>query len=155
MRIQTCSAAQTRHIGSVLARYLRPGDIICLSGQLGSGKTVLAKGIAAGLGIDKDSVISPTFVIIREYPGRLPLYHFDLYRLEALGDIAGLGYEDYLYGRGVSVVEWSERLGALMPGDYLRIELRIAGVSQRDLHFTAKGKRAKEIVRNVHERIGD
>ncbi|HRZ14219.1 MAG TPA: tRNA (adenosine(37)-N6)-threonylcarbamoyltransferase complex ATPase subunit type 1 TsaE [Candidatus Omnitrophota bacterium] len=151
MRIHTHSAAQTRHIGSLIARSLRPGDIVCLSGNLGSGKTVLAKGIASGLGIDKDAVISPTFVIIREYRGRVPLYHFDLYRLENPDDIVSLGYEEYLYGRGVSVIEWSERLGPLMPQEYVGVHVRISGETTRSFEFSARGQRYKEVVKRIYE----
>ena len=155
MRIHTHSPAQTRHIGSALARLLRPGDIVCLSGALGSGKTVLAKGIAGGLGIDKDEVISPTFVIVREHRGRVPLYHFDLYRLERPDDIVSLGYEEYIYGRGISVIEWSERLGALMPEEYLGVRARIAGEKSRSFDISAHGRRYQEVAKKIHETFSD
>jgi len=111
MKVISKSVKETINIGKSLARKLKKGDIICLFGELGSGKTVLTKGIACGLKIPKEEVISPTFVLIRQYQkGDLPIYHFDLYRLKSPDDIALLGYEEYFYDQGVSVIEWPDRL---------------------------------------------
>ncbi len=121
--IITKSAAETQRFGQKLARQLNPGDLVCLSGGLGAGKTCLVQGIARGLQV-KDYVNSPTFKIINEYAGKMPVYHFDLYRLEGLTDLQGLGYEEYFYGQGVSLVEWAEKITPFLPKQYLRIELR-------------------------------
>ena len=122
MRFVSNSTAETVGIGKKLAGKLKPGDIICLFGDLGSGKTVFTKGIAFGLGIGKNKVISPSFVLMRQHlKGRLPFYHFDLYRLKSCDDILTMGYEDYFYAQGVSVIEWAERLKYLLPKDYLII----------------------------------
>lgn len=135
-----------------MARNLRPGDIICLFGELGSGKTVLVKGIAEGMGIKKDKVISPTFVLIRQYDqGKFTLYHFDLYRLDYASSILGLGYEEYLYDDGIAVIEWADRLKYLLPGEFLKIELSIRRDPHRLLEFRAKGARYKELLRKIHE----
>jgi tRNA threonylcarbamoyladenosine biosynthesis protein TsaE len=140
MKIISGSVRETLAIGRHLASNLRRGDIVCLSGQLGSGKTVLAKGIAAGLGIKTARIISPTFVLLREYPGaRIPLYHFDFYRLTTASDIALLGYEEYFYGDGVTVIEWPDRLKRLMPREYLKVSLSILGPSRRRLEMKAVG----------------
>src|SRR3989338_3030772 len=111
MEIISKSVHDTKSIGKTIAKHLKAADIICLFGELGSGKTMLTKGIAGGLKIKESKVISPTFVLIREHSkGILPFYHFDLYRLKNECEIAAIGYEEYLYGDGVSVIEWADRL---------------------------------------------
>lgn len=147
MKIMSNSENQTLRIGRIIAKNLQKGDIICLFGKLGSGKTILTKGIAWGLGIDKKRIISPSFVLIRQYTGgRLPFYHFDLYRLKRTKDIFGLGYEEYLYNDGVTVIEWADRLKYLLPQEYLKIELFIKGNKERLLEFTAKGRKTVNFV---------
>ena len=148
MKIISKSVNDTIKLGKIIAKNLEPQDIICLFGQLGTGKTVLTKGIASGLGIERKKVISPSFVLIREHSqGRLPLYHFDLYRLKSPADILGLGYEEYLYAEGVTVIEWADRLGCLMPKEFLRIELFLNSKMHRIIKFTAVGKRYKELLK--------
>ena len=145
MNIVSDSVNKTRAFGALIARHARPGDIALLFGQLGSGKTVLTKGMAQGLGIKKDLIVSPTFVLLNQYiHTKVPLYHFDLYRLDVSQDILGLGYEEYLYGQGVSVVEWADRLGPLMPKESLKIELAVRDATSRSLKLAAQGKRSKE-----------
>jgi tRNA threonylcarbamoyladenosine biosynthesis protein TsaE len=149
------SVSDTLNIGKVIAKNLQKGDIICLFGELGSGKTVLAKGIAEGLGIKKNRIVSPSFVLIREHSqGRLPLYHFDLYRLKNPKDIAAIGYEEYFYSEGVSVIEWADRLKSLLPREFLKIELFLRLDSKRQLKFSAFGRRYKELLGRIHEDIG-
>jgi tRNA threonylcarbamoyladenosine biosynthesis protein TsaE len=107
-----------------IGQNLKRGDVLCLDGDLGVGKTVFTKGVAAGLGI-KDDVSSPTFTLIQEYyGGRLPLYHFDVYRIDGLWDMDDLGYEEYFYGEGVCLVEWGSMIKELFPENtiYVRIE---------------------------------
>jgi len=154
MKITSNSVNATLKIGRIITKNLQKGDIICLFGELGSGKTVLAKGIAWGLGIKKSAVISPSFVLMRQYPGRkLPLYHFDLYRLKTPKDILGLGYQEYLYGDAVTVVEWADRLKYLLPKEYLKIELFIKTNSQRLLKFSARGLYYKQLLGKINENI--
>ncbi len=154
MKIISRSVSQTLSLGRRIARQLQASDIICLFGEFGSGKTVLTKGIAWGLGIKKSAVISPSFVLLRQYTGRkLPLYHFDLYRLKAAGDILSLGYQEYLYDEAVSVIEWADRLKYLLPKEYLGVELFIRQNSQRLLKFSARGQRYKELLEKVDENI--
>lgn len=140
MRIVSRSIVDTLNLGRKVAKNLKEGDIVCLFGELGSGKTVLAKGIASGLGINKDKIISPTFVLMRQYAGRgnMPFYHFDFYRLKAYNDILVLGYEEYFYGRGITVIEWPERLEYLMPQEYLKIELSFRDKNSRSIEITKK-----------------
>jgi tRNA threonylcarbamoyladenosine biosynthesis protein TsaE len=136
---------QTQRIGICIGQLARPGDVLLLSGELGTGKTCLTQGIARGLGIS-DYALSPSFVLIREMYGRLPLYHIDLYRLEQTAEIAELGLDDYLYGNGVSVIEWAERGLNLLPGEHLRIVISYLGETERRLEFTPNGKRYLEVL---------
>ncbi len=119
------SVADTFAFGRELAGQLRAGDVVALTGDLGAGKTVLVKGIAAGLGVEQE-VTSPTFTIIHEYRGgRLPLVHVDLYRLDSLQQALAIGIEDYLGGDGVTVIEWAEKIEPLLPEHTRRIHLAI------------------------------
>lgn len=151
MQITSKSPGETKRIGRLLARHLQPDDIICLFGELGSGKTVLVKGIAGALNIGGEKVISPTFVLIREHKGRLSLFHFDLYRLKDPCEISALGYEEYLYADGVSVIEWADRLRELMPKGFLKIEISVLPGTQRKISFSAFGARHKELLRKINE----
>jgi len=150
MVIVSKSEQETLKIGRLIARNLQAGDIVCLFGELGSGKTVLTKGIAQGLGLRKNQIISPSFVLIREHPeARLPLYHFDLFRLKRPEDVLALGYEEYLYGEGVAVIEWADRLKYLSPPGFLKIKLLVRGNAKRQLEFSAFGKRHLELLRFI------
>ena len=142
----TNSTKETMRFGSQLAKYLKSGDIICLYGDLGSGKTTLVKGVAHGLKIADKKVNSPTFVLLNIYEGKLPLYHFDFYRLENTKEIAAIGYDEFIYGNGVAMIEWAERFKDLLPLEHLHVDISFEGDTQRVLKFTAKGKRYEEIL---------
>lgn len=142
--VLSTNTEQTLRLGEKLARHLRGGDILCLEGDLGSGKTTLIKGIAKGLKIAPEKVNSPTFVLMNAYEGRLSLYHFDLYRLEHIREISSIGYEEFLYGDGVSVIEWADKLEELTPKEHLRVELKHKGENERLIKFTAVGERYYE-----------
>lgn len=114
---------ETTDFGVNLGRKVRPGSVIALMGDLGTGKTTLTKAIAKGLGIS-DMITSPTFNIVKEYKdGRLPLYHFDVYRIGDVEEMYELGYEEYFYGNGVCVVEWADLIEELLPEDAVRIQI--------------------------------
>jgi len=114
---------ELREYGEKLAKSLKPGDIIGLIGELGAGKTTLTQAIAAGLGVE-ENVNSPTFTLINEYySGRLPLYHFDVYRLDAAVDLEGLGYQEYFYGNGVSIIEWADIIEEYIPVGAMMLRL--------------------------------
>jgi len=153
MNILSGSEAQTKKIGKAVAQRLMPGDIVCLFGSLGSGKTVLVKGIALGLGVDERDVVSPSFVLMRTFQGeKFPLYHFDLYRLEEARHIASIGYEEYFYGPAVAVIEWAERLDGLMPAEYLKIEAALGKKkTQRCYKLSGVGKRYKQLLEDIGE----
>ena len=141
------SGAETRELGAKLGRLLAPGDFIALVGELGAGKTQFAKGIAAGLEVDPGTpVTSPTYTILNIYQGRIPLYHFDLYRLHGSEEIEELGFEEYFSGAGACVVEWAERLGDEMPEQVVTVSLAHAGAEGRTLCFEAAGKRGRALL---------
>ncbi len=110
----THSAEETILLGTKIGWKLKPGDIIAMQGTLAAGKTTITKGIAQALGID-DTITSPTFCLISEYYGKMPLYHMDVYRLDSIEDFVNLGTDDMLYGDGVSIIEWSEKIMSELP----------------------------------------
>ena len=140
--VVTKSGEETVELGAKLGRLLAPGDFLALVGELGAGKTQFAKGNAAGLEVDPGTpVTSPTYTILNIYQGRLPLYHFDLYRLHDGEEVAELGFEEYFYGSGACVVEWAERLGEETPPEVLTVTLAHAGAEERSVAFSAVGAR--------------
>ena len=122
---------ETLKLGEIIGKSLNPGSIIALVGDLGAGKTVLVKGIAKGLGIDEEPN-SPTFVIMNSYEGRLPLYHFDLYRLSDEEELLGIGYDEYFFGDGVAAVEWADRIEDIFPEHTINIEIKIPESESED-----------------------
>ena len=144
------SPAQTRRLGSRIGKMAQAGDIFLLVGKLGAGKTCLTQGIARGLGI-KEYTPSPSFVLIRELYGRLPLYHIDLYRLDHIEEIADLGLDDYIYGRGICVIEWAEKGLSLMPEEYLLSEMSFLSDTERLLEFKPCGQHYVEMVARLLE----
>ncbi|MDD4179384.1 MAG: tRNA (adenosine(37)-N6)-threonylcarbamoyltransferase complex ATPase subunit type 1 TsaE [Candidatus Margulisbacteria bacterium] len=132
MDFTTHNSEETVSLGKKIGAVLRSNDVIALTGQLGAGKTTLIQGIAEGLGV-KDYVTSPTFIIINEYLGRLPFYHVDLYRLEAINDIEELGIEEYFNKGGVCVIEWAERLNGLLPNNSDNIKIEWVSDNERKI----------------------
>ena len=144
------SPEQTQKLGIRIGELALPGDIFLLVGDLGAGKTCLTQGIAWGLGI-KEYALSPSFVIVRELYGRLPLYHIDLYRLDHIEEIADLGLDDYLYGRGVCVVEWAEKGLSVLPVEHLLIEISYISDTERRFQLKPSGKRYLEIAAQLKD----
>lgn len=123
MVIETTTREETLAFGEKIGRQAFPGMVICVDGDLGTGKTVLAQGIAKGLGV-AEPVVSPTFTIIQEYrDGRIPFYHFDVYRIEEPEEMYEVGFEDYFYGDGVCMIEWAELIRELLPEGYVHITI--------------------------------
>jgi tRNA threonylcarbamoyladenosine biosynthesis protein TsaE len=139
------SAGQTRNIGMKLGKSAAAGDVVLLVGPLGAGKTCLTQGIARGLGIHEYTA-SPSFVLVREYQGKLPLYHIDLYRLDKIEEVTQLGLDDYLYGNGVCVVEWADKGLTVLPGEHLLIGIQVVSPLKRKLSFTPRGTRYLEML---------
>lgn len=122
MIFRTASADETVALGERLGALLRPGDIIALEGNLAAGKTTITKGIARALGVD-ETITSPTFCLVSEYAGKMPLYHFDVYRLQGADDFANLGADEMIYGNGVCVIEWSEKIIEELPSRTIKIKI--------------------------------
>lgn len=126
IKIISESAAQTEELASFIGKTLREGDVLALSGELGSGKTCFASGLARGLGVsDQYRITSPTFTLINEYPARCKLYHFDVYRLNSYSEFEDLGYEEYFCANGVVVIEWAEKIIQILPDDAFLSALNI------------------------------
>jgi tRNA threonylcarbamoyladenosine biosynthesis protein TsaE len=139
------SEAQTRRLGARLAELLEPGDILLLVGDLGSGKTRWAQGVCHGLKV-ADLVNSPTFTLVNEYQGRLPVFHIDLYRIADSSELSTFGLEDYLYGSGVSLIEWGNRAGDLLPSSYLTVELYFLEETKRRVVLQPQGERFLKVL---------
>ena len=136
--ITSRSPAETIEIGRKIGSQLRGGEIVAVCGTLGSGKTHLIKGIAAGAGAEDSSrrVSSPTFVIVKEYFGRVHIYHVDAYRLDSVAEFERIGFDDFCYPQSVVVIEWADKVESVLQGtDYIRIELFHTGQTQREIHI--------------------
>jgi tRNA threonylcarbamoyladenosine biosynthesis protein TsaE len=143
--IETSSPEETSILAECLGRLLEPGDVVALIGELGSGKTLFAQGLARGLEVPASFVVtSPTFTLVNEYPGRIPFYHLDLYRIAGAAQCPELGLEELLYGQGAAAIEWGERLGPDLPEERLEVHLTITGESNRSIKLRAFGRRMKE-----------
>lgn len=147
------SSVHTERLGERLGALAAPNDVLALSGELGSGKTVLARGVAAGLGIDPMEITSPTFIILREHGGgRLPFFHLDLYRLEGV-DLANTGWEEAVDAGGVTVIEWPERAGESLPLDRLEVRLEHIAESKRRVVLQATGARSARLVEELRASV--
>lgn len=144
---------ETEKFGIFLGENLRPGDVVCLNGDLGAGKTTLTKSIAKGLGID-DYVTSPTFTIVNEYYGKIDLYHIDTYRLDDMVDVDYLGFDEYFYSDGVTIVEWAEKIRDALPEEYMEINIK-SHDDNRDLDIKYVGNRFDELKEKLDESFGN
>ncbi|HHX01659.1 MAG TPA: tRNA (adenosine(37)-N6)-threonylcarbamoyltransferase complex ATPase subunit type 1 TsaE [Firmicutes bacterium] len=132
-------------LGMTLAQLLQPGDVVSLEGDLGAGKTQLAKGIGAGLGIAETVITSPSYTLINQYEGKYPLYHFDVYRIEPV-DLEDLGYEEYFFGKGICLVEWGNQIREYLPTEYLQIIIEQTAIQQREFTLIAHGERYQQLL---------
>jgi tRNA threonylcarbamoyladenosine biosynthesis protein TsaE len=145
--IQLPDLAATTALGHCLGRLLFPGSVVALIGPLGAGKTHLARAIAEGLEIaDSRAVTSPTFVLIQEYAARLPIYHFDAYRLRNEAEFFDLGAHEYFAADGVCLIEWADRVEGCLPAEFLRIELTVTGDTAREAALSATGRRYEDLI---------
>jgi tRNA threonylcarbamoyladenosine biosynthesis protein TsaE len=139
--------AATEAFGRRLGELLFPGAVVALVGQLGAGKTHLTRAVAEGLGVRNPAAVnSPTFVLIQEYPARLPIYHFDAYRLSGPREFAELGVEEYFHGDGVCLVEWADKVDVTLPAEHVRVEIAITGETARRFTITATGRRFEDLL---------
>jgi tRNA threonylcarbamoyladenosine biosynthesis protein TsaE len=143
------SEIETERLARRLADVLEPGTTVALVGNLGAGKTRLVRAVCEALGVDRRAIASPTFVLVHEYEGRLPIYHFDTYRLRDPRDFLALGADEYLNAGGVCLIEWADRVSPWLPADHLRVEIAVTGESTRDFAFTGTGPKAAGIVRRL------
>lgn len=150
----TTSVEKTVWLGQQLGTELISGDIIALIGDLGGGKTWFTKGIAIGLDIDPNDIVSPTFTLVNEYRGRQQIFHIDLYRLKNTNEILDLDLEDYLSREGIVVIEWANRWPGKLPENTLHVELKMIDEHTRELGFSGNHYRAKEIIGALEEKVG-
>jgi tRNA threonylcarbamoyladenosine biosynthesis protein TsaE len=151
LNIKVNSLEETLELGRKIGSAVNANDIICLNGGLGTGKTHLTKGIAEGLGI-KDNITSPTFTIVNEYIGRLKLYHFDVYRVNDPDEIYNIGFDEYIFGDGVCVIEWSDYIKELIPAQYLSIDIKkdsVTNINSREIIINSYGERYDYIWRHL------
>jgi tRNA threonylcarbamoyladenosine biosynthesis protein TsaE len=142
--------AETESFGRRLGQALFPGAVVALVGQLGAGKTYLVRAIAEGLGIDDPNLVgSPTFVLIQEYNARLPIYHFDAYRLGSEAEFAELGVHEYLDGGGVCLIEWADKVRGVLPEQYLELALHITGPEARRVDVLPRGSIYEQLVASI------
>ena len=149
LNLVTESPEETQRLGNRLGKLAQVGDVFLLVGGLGTGKTCLTQGIAWGLGIEGYAT-SPSFVVVNQYQGRLPLYHIDLYRLDRLEEVIGLGLDDYLYGRGVCVVEWAKKALDMLPKEHLLVEMSYLSDTSRNLVLKPVGERYVELLSQIN-----
>ncbi|MBM3251656.1 MAG: tRNA (adenosine(37)-N6)-threonylcarbamoyltransferase complex ATPase subunit type 1 TsaE [Candidatus Omnitrophica bacterium] len=149
MQIITKNSQGTIDFGKKIAKVLKKGDIIAFIGNLGAGKTTLIKGIAQGLGVRQNLVSSPSFVLLKTYNGKLPVYHFDFYRIKKAKDSYAIGLDEFLFSDGVSLIEWADRIKKILPQKYLRVGLKSINENQRKIILTGIGKRYKDLIKKL------
>lgn len=150
MVFQAKSSAETIRIGKSIGSRLLPGDVVALVGELGAGKTQFIKGLAAGVGIGNPTYISsPSFTLINEYPGKIPFYHIDLFRLEREKEAEELGLEDYFQGGGITAIEWADKIPSLLPKEMLFIHIAYVGKNIRSIEINGKGKRFEDLLKEL------
>ena len=148
LNIEIKGLEESKDFGYKLGSLLKSGDILCLNGELGAGKTTLTKSIGLGLEVE-DYITSPTFALINEYEGRVPVYHFDVYRLERVEDSFDLGFDEYFFGNGVCIIEWGERIEKILPEERISLNIEKTSEDGRIINITASGKRYLEIVKEL------
>lgn len=152
MVFQTNSTSETIRMGKRLGRRFQPGDVVALVGDLGTGKTQFIKGLAEGVGVGKATYVSsPSFTLINEYPGRIPFYHIDLFRLRSEKEAEGLGLEEYVRGNGVTAIEWADKIPSLLPEALLWVKIHYTGKNTRSIEITPKGKRYEQLMRKMSD----
>lgn len=142
----TASAEETQALGEALGRQLKPGHVVAFFGDLGAGKTTFIQGVAQGVGADANRVKSPTFVLMREYPGPLPLVHIDGYRLEGSGAVTWLDIELIFGPSKITLIEWAERFGELLPPEYLEVRLKHVSTNRRRIQLIPHGAGAEALI---------
>lgn len=154
VEIVSVSAQQTWDLGLSIGKKLKEGDILALSGELGSGKTCFTGGLAGGLGVDeKYRITSPTFTLINEYPAKYNLYHFDVYRIKNYSEFEDLGYEEYFCGKGVVVIEWAEKISSILPADTIFVNFEYLEENGRRIIMKGPYERLKELTIDIKPEV--
>lgn len=149
------SPSETRRLGRGIGKLLRPGDVVALVGELGTGKTQLIKGLASGIGVKRSSYLtSPSFVLVNEYGGKIPFYHIDLFRLKDEREVEGLGLEEYLQGNGITAIEWADKIPSSLPKELLWIYLYYTGQQTRSIELIPKGERYEKLLKILSSEFG-
>jgi len=148
------SAEDTYDLGCEIGKWLERGQLILLSGDLGTGKTIITQGICAGIGVEED-VTSPTFNLINEYEGELSVYHMDLYRLENEEELGDLGFEDYLEDKGIIIIEWPDIVYNIIPADFLYVKIRRISTEKREITLKAEGERSLRLIERVGKYVSN
>ena len=151
--VTTTSPEQTWQNGTLLGSLLGAGDLVCLYGELGAGKTNFAYGIAKGLGVRDQYITSPTFTLVNEYAGRVPLYHLDLYRLKGPDELESIGFERYIDADGVTVIEWADRADDDLPSERLSVYLSSLDEKSREIGFLAEGERYQQLLDELKTKL--
>lgn len=147
---ESTDVEQTLRLGNLLGTLLAPGDVIALVGELGAGKTTLVKGIARGLGVaDKRAVKSPTFSLIHRYEGRIPIHHFDVYRLKGTQEMFDLGSDEMIYGDGVAIIEWADKVPECLPEKHLEITLSLVSNHERTIQLRSYGEHYDKMIDTI------
>ena len=150
LTVKSTSSEETIRFGERVGKLLAPGHVVALVGELGAGKTTMVKGVVRGLGvIDKRAVKSPTFALVHRYEGRIPIYHFDAYRLISNQEMLDIGSDEMIYGDGVSIIEWADRVPECLPEEYLKITLIAVSESERNIEICSYGKCYDELINNL------
>jgi len=151
LKVVLSNLEETEEFGIKLGKILKKGDIVCLIGDLGAGKTTLTKSIGLGLGV-KEYITSPTFTLINQYKGRIPVYHFDVYRLENADELYDLGFDEYFYGDGVCIIEWADKIEKLLPKERSVLDIKMGkDINERVIDITAYGDRYKDLIKELKE----
>lgn len=143
-------------MGRRIGKLLRQGDVVALVGELGAGKTQLIKGLASGIGVKKGShLTSPSFVLVNEYSGKIPFYHIDLFRLKEEREVEGLGLEEYFHGKGVTAIEWADKIPSSLPRELLWIYLYYTGKQTRSIELIPRGERYEDLLKTLNSQFGE
>lgn len=153
MIFESYSPVDTEHLGQCIGSLVSKGSIVCLIGDLGVGKTQFVKGFAKGVGVE-DYIVSPTFIIVNEYAGRLPLYHFDVYRINDVDEMYEIGYEEYFYGDGICIVEWADLIQDIIPEENITVTIskdNEEGLDYRRISIETNGEKYDNLMRDILE----
>ncbi len=154
VRIETEEIGQTIEFGRLTGSLLKAGDVVALIGQLGAGKTYFTKGIAEGQGVKEGKVVtSPSYVIVKQYMGRLPIYHFDAYRLKSADEMYEIDCMGFFWGDGISIIEWADKVMECLPEEFLKIIIEIEGETSRGINVSCNGERYRSFMDKIKETV--